>query len=53
MLVPLVLREDGIYLLLTMRTAHLNDHAEQVASVISINMLSSMVGLEPVGNGLR
>ncbi len=30
-LVPLVLREDGVYLLLTMRTAHLNDHAGQVA----------------------
>ena len=30
-LVPLVLREDGLYLLLTMRTAHLNDHAGQVA----------------------
>jgi 8-oxo-dGTP pyrophosphatase MutT (NUDIX family) len=30
-LVPLVLRDDGVYLLLTMRTAHLNDHAGQVA----------------------
>jgi 8-oxo-dGTP pyrophosphatase MutT (NUDIX family) len=30
-LVPLVLREDGVRLLLTMRTAHLNDHAGQVA----------------------
>jgi len=30
-LVPLVLREDGITMLLTMRTAHLNDHAGQVA----------------------
>lgn len=30
-LVPLVLREEGLSLLLTMRTAHLNDHAGQIA----------------------
>ncbi|XLZ72669.1 CoA pyrophosphatase [Massilia sp. SR12] len=30
-LVPLVLREEGVSLLLTMRTAHLNDHAGQIA----------------------
>jgi len=30
-LMPLVLREDGMTLLLTQRTAHLNDHAGQVS----------------------
>ncbi len=30
-LMPLVLREDGLNLLLTLRTAHLNDHAGQIA----------------------
>ncbi|WP_256079873.1 CoA pyrophosphatase [Massilia sp. YIM B04103] len=30
-LVPLVLREEGLSLLLTQRTAHLNDHAGQIA----------------------
>ena len=30
-LVPLVLRSDGITLLLTQRTAHLNDHAGQIS----------------------
>jgi 8-oxo-dGTP pyrophosphatase MutT (NUDIX family) len=30
-LIPLVLREDGLNLLLTLRTAHLNDHAGQIA----------------------
>lgn len=30
-LVPLVLRDDGLHVLLTMRTAHLNDHAGQIS----------------------
>ena len=30
-LVPLVQREDDLYVLLTMRTAHLNDHAGQIS----------------------
>jgi 8-oxo-dGTP pyrophosphatase MutT (NUDIX family) len=30
-LMPMVLREDGLHLLLTLRTAHLNDHAGQIA----------------------
>ncbi len=30
-LMPMVLREDGLQLLLTLRTAHLNDHAGQIA----------------------
>ncbi|UGQ47488.1 CoA pyrophosphatase [Massilia endophytica] len=30
-LVPLVMREEGLTLLLTQRTAHLNDHAGQIA----------------------
>ncbi len=30
-LVPLVLREEGLHVLLTMRTAHLNDHAGQIS----------------------
>ncbi len=30
-LMPMVVRDDGLHLLLTMRTAHLNDHAGQIA----------------------
>ena len=30
-LVPLVMREDGLHVLLTMRTAHLRDHAGQIS----------------------
>jgi 8-oxo-dGTP pyrophosphatase MutT (NUDIX family) len=30
-LVPLVQREDGLHVLLTLRTAHLNDHAGQIS----------------------
>jgi 8-oxo-dGTP pyrophosphatase MutT (NUDIX family) len=30
-LVPLVVREDGLYVLLTQRTAHLTDHAGQIS----------------------
>lgn len=30
-MVPLVHRDDGVYVLLTQRTAHLNDHAGQIS----------------------